>query len=69
MDKICPSTVNNHKLAQVSPMKLPSSKAKMRETLYRIARPFDQQFSLNVCFDHQWITSEIFHKIYNDDFE
>lgn len=30
-----------------------SSRAKLRETLLRLARPFDQNFGLNVCFHHQ----------------
>ena len=29
------------------------SKAKLRETLLRLARPFDRHFGLNVCFPHQ----------------
>ena len=30
-----------------------SSKTKLRETLLRLARPFDRHFGLNICFDHQ----------------
>lgn len=46
-------------------IRLKSSNNKMRETLYRIARPFDQQFSLNICFNHQIITND--NDINNDD--
>ncbi|CAF1617834.1 unnamed protein product [Rotaria sp. Silwood1] len=73
MEKIFPSTVNNHLTHRSSPStpisKRKSSNNKMRETLYRIARPFDQQFSLNICFNHQFITNEIFNDINNDDIE
>ncbi|CAF0853697.1 unnamed protein product [Adineta ricciae] len=34
------------------------SNRKMRETLFRIARPFDQQFSLNIRFNHRLITDD-----------
>ncbi|UJR30989.1 hypothetical protein I4U23_018500 [Adineta vaga] len=34
------------------------SNKKMRETRFRIARPFDQQFSLNTCFNHQLILDD-----------
>ena len=32
-----------------------TSNSKMRDTLFRIARPFDQQFALNIRFNHQSI--------------
>jgi hypothetical protein len=48
METILPST---NQLS--SSRKLKSSNNKMRDTLYRIARPFDQQFSLNIRFNHQ----------------
>ncbi|CAF3306994.1 unnamed protein product [Rotaria sp. Silwood2] len=73
MEKIFPSTTNNHltyrSSSSTSITKIKSSNNKMRETLYRIARPFDQQFSLNICFNHQYITNDIFNDINNDDIE
>jgi hypothetical protein len=59
MGTILPSTIDNNSSFHSSPMKFKSSNNKMRETLYRIARPFDQQFSLNVRFNHQCIDNEI----------
>lgn len=52
---IHPSIANHHQQQQIT-SKL--SKKKMRDTLLRIARPFDQQFSLNICFNHQMLTDE-----------
>ncbi|CAF0783856.1 unnamed protein product [Rotaria sordida] len=74
MEKIFPSTINNHLIYQTSPLlsskiEIKSSNKKMRETLYRIARPIDQQFSLDICFKHQFLTNEIFNDINNDDIE
>lgn len=57
METILPSTMENNSTIQIPKKKLKSSSNKMRETLYRIARPFDQQFSLSICFNHQIITN------------
>ncbi|CAF3519690.1 unnamed protein product [Rotaria socialis] len=59
-------TIGNHVTQSLLTTKVKSSNNKMRDTLYRIARPFDQQFSLNVRFNHQIITNETFNEI-NDD--
>ena len=63
METIIPPLPNNHNPT----VKLKSTKSKMRDTLYRIARPFDQQFSLNIRFDHQCI--DINQLDYDDDIE
>jgi hypothetical protein len=60
METILPSTTDNNPSIQLTSPKLKSSKNKMRETLYRIARPFDQQFSLHICFNHQYLDKNIF---------
>jgi len=62
METIIPTTNDNN-----NSKKLKSSNNKMRETLYRIARPFDQQFSLNICFNHQFIDNNQFND--DDDIE
>ncbi|CAM4794896.1 unnamed protein product, partial [Rotaria magnacalcarata] len=59
-------TIDNHVTQPLLTTKVKSSNNKMRDTLYRIARPFDQQFSLNVRFNHKIITNETFNEI-NDD--
>lgn len=41
-----------------APSGVKTSSKKMRQTLYQIARPFDQQFSLKICFDHQPISDD-----------
>jgi hypothetical protein len=51
-----PPPTNDHN----STMKIKSTSNKMRDTLYRIARPFDQQFSLNIRFNHQFIDNNQF---------
>ena len=53
-------------LRSPSTHRLPTSNSKLRETLFRIARPFDQQFSLNVAFQHQIFEIEYFP---NEDLE
>ncbi len=60
METILPTTNDN-----IS-KKLKSSNNKMRETRYRIARPFDQQFSLNIRFNHEFIDNNQFN---DDDIE
>ena len=66
METILPSSTDNHSTHNSSSIKSKSSNNKMRDTLYRIARPFDQQFSLNIRFNHQLITDEILN---DDDIE
>jgi hypothetical protein len=51
METIIPPLPNDHHPT----IKFKSTNNKMRDTLYRIARPFDQQFSLNIRFNHQVI--------------
>jgi hypothetical protein len=46
-----------------------TSNNKMRDTLYRIARPFDQQFSLNIRFNHQFIDNDQINDDDDDDIE
>ncbi|CAF3645311.1 unnamed protein product [Adineta steineri] len=68
MNSTVPSPIDhNMNLKPISSStKIKSSNNKMRETRYRIARPFDQQFSLNIRFHHQNID---IHTIDPDDIE
>jgi hypothetical protein len=62
-------TINQelHSMETILPSnKVKSSNSKMRETCYRIARPFDQQFSLNIRFNHQYIDNDIINNENND---
>lgn len=69
LDRIHPSTIHNNVTYSSSRKKVKSSNSKMRETLYRIARPFDKQFSLNCRFNHQVITDETFNDINDEEIE
>lgn len=40
-----------------------SARAKMRETRFRIARPFDKEFGLTTCFEHQHIVPSDMHGV------
>lgn len=54
METILPSIPDRPlPLRSTSTNRLNTSSNKLRETLFRIARPLDQQFSLNVAFNHQ----------------
>lgn len=53
METILPSA-NKENLRAKSKL----SNMKMRDTLFRIARPFDQQFALNIRFNHQLLAKE-----------
>ncbi|CAF0791607.1 unnamed protein product [Adineta steineri] len=68
MNSTVPSPIDhNMNLKPISSStKIKSSNNKMRETRYRIARPFDQQFSLNIRFHHQNID---IHTVDPDDIE
>ena len=61
------STMDNHSIQLSSSTRCKLSNNKMRETLYRIARPIDQQFSLTVCFNHQHIVSNTVDDMNDDD--
>jgi len=69
METILPSTIDNNSPIQSPPIKYKSSNNKMRETLYRIARPFDQQFALNIRFNHQLINNNNNNNDDDDDIE
>jgi len=49
-----------------TPMPNKSSKTKLRQTLLRLARPFDRHFGLKVCFDHQQIDLAKFDNDFDD---
>ena len=64
MESILPSPID-----QNFTRKSKGSNNKMRETLYRLARPFDQQFSLNIRFNHQLIDRNLFNTTNEEDIE
>jgi hypothetical protein len=66
METILPSTIDDNLPPRPTSTKFKSSNNKMRETRYRIARPFDQQFSLNIRFNHQFIDNNLLN---DDDIE
>ena len=50
---------NTNRMDRKSPM----AREKMRQTLLRIARPFDRDFGLDVCFTHRPISMSQLHTI------
>ena len=61
------SMMNNHSTYLSSSTRCKLSNNKMRETLYRIAHPFDQQFSLTLRFNHEFINSNTLDDMNDDD--
>lgn len=67
MQSILPSTSDRDTpLRSISTNQSRISTIKLRETLFRIARPMDQQFSLNIRFQHQVFDVDQYP---NEDFE
>ena len=55
LESIVPTTGPNRNGETPASKSTKSSNQKMRETLTRIASPFDRQFGLKTCFDHFFV--------------